>query len=617
MCGICCFIGNFPGIEYVLNGLIMLLNRGYDSTGICGIDKNNRFLLYKYATTKFNNSIDLVKNHNYEYSNLVCPLIAHSRWATCGINNNINAHPHIDYTLRFSLVHNGIIENHNEIRNMLINNHSIKFKSQTDTEVIVNLISVMYDQHLDIQVAITNALHLLKGSWAISLISTLEPNKLYCICNGVPLLVGYGNNFMMVASEKNGFLNYVSEYIVINDNDLIVLEKNNNTVIINKKIDYIPKPILYDTIETSSYPFPYWTIKEIYEQYEASIKALGNYSRIESETNINLYELNRHDDKLTNADNLILLGCGTSYHAGLYISSLFKKISGFNTIQVFDGAEFNIDDIPKIGTTILIFISQSGETKDLFQCIDIGKKNNLCMIGIINAVDSFISRSMNYNIYLNCGIENAVASTKAFTNQVIILSMLSVWFAQIKNINVDDRINIIKSLNNLPRDIKNTIDKSSTISKSISKKIVKAHPSGGSIFVIGKGSSEIIAKEGALKIKEISYIHAEAYNSSSLKHGPFSLLVNDVPVIMIALNDDNFNKNMSIAEEIIARNTKIFGISDIELDDKFVKTIIIPKNNIFGPLLANIPLQLIAYEIALAKNLNPDKPKNLAKVITV
>ena len=611
MCGICCFVGNFSGGGKVLLGIKMLLNRGYDSTGICGIDNDNNFLMRKYASTSECDSLDLLNNHREEFDQLVCPLIAHSRWATCGLKTDINAHPHVDYTGRFSLVHNGIIENHNIIKSELINKHKVVFKSQTDTEVIVNLISVMYDLYLDISKAITTTLSLLKGTWAIALISTLEPTKLYCICNGSPLLVGYGDNFMMVASEQIGFANSVNEYVIINDNDLVILDSN--PVSFNKKFNYIPRKLTANDIQLSPHPFQYWTLKEIYEQYDSSIRALNNYSRINDKSTVNLHELNDHNGILSDVDNLIILGCGTSYNAALYASNMFKEISGINTVQVFDGAEFKNCDIPMKGKTVLVFVSQSGETRDLYQCINIGKERNLTMIGIINVVDSLIARNMNYNIYLNCGNEVAVASTKAFTNQVIVLSLLSVWFAQNNNINIDERTTIIKSLRALPMDIQTTLNNTMTFAEDIAKKIMDIP----SVFVIGKGTTETIAKEGALKIKEISYVHTEACNSSSLKHGPFSLLVNKIPVIIIALDDHNFSKNMSVAEEIIARDATIFGISDMELDNKFSDKIKIPYNNVFGPLLANIPLQMIAYKTAVLKKVNPDKPINLAKVITV
>lgn len=611
MCGICCIMGNFSGIKYVLNGIKMLLNRGYDSTGVCGIDKKNNFILHKYAKTETIDALELLKQHKSDFSELVCPLIAHSRWATCGSNTNANAHPHIDWTSRFSLVHNGIIENHNEIRKKYLNN--IILKSQTDSEIIVNLISVMYDFHQNIEIAITKTVKQLRGSWALSIISTIEPNKMYCICNGSPLLLGYNKNCMMIVSEKNGFHHSIDEYVVINDNDLIVLEKKNDKIKFNKKINYIPRKLSRENIQLTPYPFTHWTKKEIYEQYESSIRALCNYSRIKDNSSVQLHELDINNKKLVNTHNLILLGCGTSYHAGLYASNMFKKISGLNTVQVFDGAEFCDDDIPHSGNTTVVFISQSGETRDLYQCIEIAKRNKLCTIGIINVSDSLISRSMDYNIYLNCGIEMAVASTKAFTNQVIVLSLLAVWFSQIKNIHIEERTNILNSLKKLPIDIKNTIDIVLSSAELIAKQIYNL----SSVFIIGKGSSEIIAKEGSLKIKEIGYIHSEAYNSSSLKHGPFSLLVNNIPVIMIALDDYNFNKNMGVAEEVLARNSIVFGISDVELDNRFAYKIMIPKNEVFGGLLANIPLQIIAYDVALFKKVDPDRPKNLAKVITV
>jgi len=290
-----------------------------------------------------------------------------------------------------------------------------------------------------------------------------------------------------------------------------------------------------------------------------------------------------------------------------------KEISGFNSIQVFDGAEFTKYDIPKLGKTALVLISQSGETKDLFRCLEIGKENNLIMIGVINVVDSLIAREVTCGVYLNAGREVAVASTKAFTTQVTVLYMMAVWFAQIRNLNDIRRCKIISDMRRIPFDIKMTIE----ISEKKAEETANYIKNTNSLFLIAKGQTEAIAKEGSLKIKEIGYIHSEAYSSSALKHGPLSLICQETPVILIIPNDDNFAKNQGVCEEIKSRDTPVIGISDIPLGNNYKIKFIVQKNNTFKDLLCVIPLQLIAYKVALLKGTNPDFPKNLAKIITV
>ena len=309
-------------------------------------------------------------------------------------------------------------------------------------------------------------------------------------------------------------------------------------------------------------------------------------------------------------DNLILLGCGTSYYAGLLGINYFKDLCNFNTIQIYDGAEFTKKDIPNIGKTALLLLSQSGETKDLHRCISIGKENNLFLIGVINVVDSMIAREVNCVCYLNAGREVAVASTKSFTSQSIILSMIAIWFSQIHNINFGKRKEYINCLRNLSNDIKKTIEISKK-NKDIINIIDKPN-----LFILGKGETEAIAKEGSLKIKEITYIHAEGYSSSSLKHGPFALLNKNFPVIIIAIKDNFYNKNINAYEQVKSRNSPIIFITD-NSECKYDNKLIIPFNKIYGSLLSIIPIQLFSYYLAIKKNINPDKPRNLAKVVTV
>ncbi|QKF94133.1 glucosamine-fructose-6-phosphate aminotransferase [Fadolivirus algeromassiliense] len=613
MCGICGFIGYCDGFEYVVNGLHMLLNRGFDSCSIGSVENNNSFLVQKFISINGNipEMMENLKNQKHYFLGAQ-NMCGHSRWKTHGTNSVTNAHPHLDYTSRFSVVHNGIIENYAEIKQKL-EQQGIEFKSQTDTEVIVNLISVMYDKHGNVEKAMEEAFSQLEGTWGVVLLTTLHPDKMFCARHGSPLLVGFGDNFMMVASEQSGFSNYVNNYICLNDHDIIVLEKKDGKVVFNKKPNYTIRKVTADIGSQTPSPYPHWTIKEINDQSESVLRAMCMGARIQNEKCVKLGGLSQYENDLRNIDNLILLGCGTSYHAGLFASHILKEISGFSNIQVFDGAEFSKYDIPKLGKTAFVLISQSGETKDLYRCVEIGKDNNIMMIGVINVVDSLIAREVNCGIYLNAGREVAVASTKAFTTQVVVLYMMAVWFAQIRNLNDNKRMQIISDLRRLPIDIRTTIDVCDKQANETAEYLQKIN----NLFIIGKGQTEAIAKEGSLKIKEISYVHSEAYSSSALKHGPLSLICPEVPVIIINPNDTNFGKNQGVCEEIKSRDTPVIGVSDIELDNNYKIKFLVPKNKTFKDLLCVIPLQLIAYKLSVLKGYNPDFPKNLAKIITV
>ena len=560
MCGISAVIGSIDCYEYIIFALKMLQNRGYDSAGICGIDSNNNFILQKYATRKNISAINILDKLGDLYKDcLVC--IGHSRWATTGVVSDKNAHPHVDYKNRFALVHNGIIENYELLKKELIGNYDITFNSETDTEVIVNLISVYYDQTNDVRCAIEKALSRLEGTWGLVIIYKNDPTKLYCARHGSPLLVGFGDNCTFISSEQSGFCKYAKKYICLNNHDIVIIEKGKNGFE-NMQNYGIREVALNANINLTPDPYNHWTIKEIYEQYESSYRALGYSGRIVNNKYVKLGGLHDHEDFLKTVDNLILLGCGTSYNSGLYIIGKMKEISGFNTVNIFDGADFSIYDIPKNGKTALLLISQSGETKDLHRCLDIAKEYGIFTIGVINVVDSLIAREVNCGVYLNASPELGVASTKAFTSQIIVLHLIAVWFAQIRNINELNRQEIIKDLVKLPIDIKNTIESSHNMCKDIAKYLLNKN----SLFILGKGNCESVAKEGALKIKEIGYLHAEGYSSSSLKHGTYALITDNFPIIMNIPNDIHLTRNIGIANELLFRNTFLICVSDIDID---------------------------------------------------
>lgn len=598
--------------KIIIDALIQLQNRGYDSSGLCTL-YNNTFDIHKYASTTELSSINKLLNINLgdDNSNIG---IGHNRWATHGAKNDINAHPHLSNDKRFVLVHNGIIENYLILKKFLMSN-GYTFYSQTDTEIIVNLLSYYYNIYNDTFVAIKNTIEKLEGTYGIIVMNNLEDNKLYAVRNGSPLLVGYNDDYAIVTSEQTGFCNMLNTYITLHNDDICIITNNDNKISINTSNHYIEKRVNIAKYDLTPYPFNHWTIKEINEQPDIIMNAINKGGRIKNNCEVKLGGLEQYLDILKTIDNIIILGCGTSFHAGLYASYFFKNICNFNTVQVFDGAEFNYMDIPRIGKTAFILISQSGETKDLHRCIDIAKKYNIFTIGVINVVDSLIAREVDCGIYCNAGREIGVASTKAFTSQVICLSLLSIWFAQIHNINEIKRKDMIKDLQNLQNDFKNTIENIDNKIKEVSKSMTQYN----NLFLLGKGPDEYIAKEGSLKIKEISYIHSEGYSSSSLKHGPFALLDINFPTIILNLHDEHKAKTLNCFEEVYARNSPIILITnDIFLNiNKECEIIHIIKNNSYGSLLGIIPLQLLAYYLSINKGINPDIPKNLAKVVTV
>ncbi len=606
MCGIFAYLGKNNSIENIIEGLKQLQNRGYDSAGYCCISNDNEFILEKFASN-YISAIDKLEKINHKNYNLG---IGHTRWATHGSKTDINSHPHNDFNNEFSLVHNGIIENYLEIKKFLIKNNYI-FKSETDTEIIVNLISYNYSLSNNIEKAILDSTLKLSGTYALCIISKFSPNKIYCIRHGSPLLIGSNENEIIVTSEQSGFCNKVNSYICLNNSDLSILSFIDSKLEIITKSEYKKKSVNVSDIKLTPDPYDHWMIKEIIEQKESSLRAISLGGRLLNNNSVRLGGLEYNKDNLLNIDNLILLGCGTSYFAGLTSLKYFKELCDFNFVHIIDGAEFNEYDIPKIGDTSVILLSQSGETKDLHRCINIARKNDLFIIGVVNVVDSLIARESDCGCYLNAGREVAVASTKSFTSQVIILCMIAIWFSQNKNINNIKRKRYITDLRNIHNDI-NTILKN----KEEYKKIIPSLINKNSLFILGKGSLEAIAKEGSLKIKEVTYIHAEGYSGSSLKHGPFGLLEKDFPVILID-TDCNHNAKMSnVYEEVKSRHAKVITITNninYERDDMYI----IPNNKTFNNILSVIPFQLLSYYLSVDKGYNPDFPRNLAKVVTV
>jgi len=610
MCGIIAYVGNTPGFTKSLNGLKMIQNRGYDSSGVCSIT-NNSLHVTKFASIPTKTSIQAIEDHG-NLHNTSTTLIMHTRWATHGIKSDQNSHPHIDTKQTFSIVHNGIIENHNELKQELIRDHGVKFASETDTEVIVQLMGVYYSQTSNVTHAISKTLTRLKGTWALVIMCVDTPTTLYCVRRGSPLLIGFSDTCIMVSSESSGFTNNIREYICMDEDDLLLAQ------CIDGKTSCTADPITYTRHimtrihnECSPYPHPHWMIKEIHEQTKTSAAAMNH--RLIYDT-IVLGGFEKHVEQLVGINHLILLGCGTSYFAGAHCIPIFRQISGFHTVQILDGSEFHAHDIPTHGTTAVVLLSQSGETKDLLNCIETATTHNLMIIGVVNVVDSAIAMRSSCGVYINAGRENAVASTKSFTSQVIVLNLIAGWFAQQRNIHHDKCVQLVEDLQSLSNDINTTIKSTKQMCKNASAHLIDHEK----IFILGKGSSEPIAKEGSLKIKEVAYANSMGYSSSALRHGPFALLERGTPVILINPTDQSFDKNNNVASEVTSRESFVIGISNVVInDDNYDIQITTAHNQSFNSLLAVIPLQIIAYELSVMKQYNPDFPRNLAKTITV
>jgi len=608
MCGIVGYLGKESFSNYILSGLKLLQNRGYDSAGITTIN-DSCLVTKKFASTNTNDSLCQLEN-NIKTENETSSIgIGHTRWATHGAKTDSNAHPHHDSKDRISIVHNGIIENFHELK-ITLKTEGYEFRSQTDTEVISILLGKHLDDGLPMLAAIEKTISKLLGTWALVILHKNFPNKIWITRNGSPLLLGMDEEFIMVASEHIAFGNYIKKYIVIDNHDIIEITREGQTIQYNKniqryKINEKPSAII-DTLPANC---PHWMLKEIMEQPESINRAINNGGRIENNVSVKLGGLDTCKARLLEVEHLIILGCGTSYNAGVWSMDIFKSLDIFDTVVCYDGAEFNIKDIPKKGKTATVMLSQSGETKDLHRCIQIAKDYDLITIGVVNVTDSQIARESDCGVYLNAGREVAVASTKSFTNQCIVLAMVAIWFSQNRGTAIEKRRKIISDLRSISFQLENII-----INDTVTKHIADTIMQNNSLFILGKGRDEAIAKEGSLKLKEIAYIHAEGYSTSSLKHGTFALIEPGLPIFIIDISDEHRDKNRNAYQEVTARNAYVIRFTDVKLGND---DILIEKNTTFGGLLVNVYVQLISYYVAVAKGANPDFPRNLAKVVTV
>ena len=538
--------------------------------------------------------------------------IAHSRWASHGGINDRNSHPHIDVTERFALVHNGVIENHKDIRKFL-SDHNIECDTDTDTETIVQLI-YYYSQENNFEDAVKLATDDLEGTWGLVILDRENPNSLITVRHGSPLLVGLNEDEIFVASEVAAFQKYTTKYFSLNNDEILTIVREDDGIILNVNPTDRIKSMEQEEILITPDPYPHWTLREIMLQPDTIQAALNNGARILDDDQVLLGGLERNKIRLLSIKNLVIVGCGTSFNAGLYGSNIFRLISGFDTVQVIDASEFTLSHINNTRHVGILALSQSGETKDVMRCLEeVGDK--IVTFSVVNRVGSQVARTTNCGVYLNAGREVGVASTKAFTAQVTVLSMISIWFGQNRGINPHKRMKLINNIENLS-DLYSEILNDQKI-QNVCDQIAKYLVDHNTCFILGKEKSAYIAYEGALKIKEIGYIHAEGYPGGSLKHGPFALIEKGTPIILIVLDDRDRSYMESTVSEVKARGAYSIVITNIEGYEDGDVNIVLPENGRLSALLAVIPLQLISYKLSIYKGIDCDKPKNLAKTVTI
>lgn len=613
MCGIVGYIGNKKACPILLTGLTRLEYRGYDSAGVSTVEKNGLSLMKTKGRVKNLYDLDGIDELKGTIG------IAHTRWATHGKPSNENSHPHQDNSKTFSVVHNGIIENYSELRTQLENN-GYHFYSQTDTEVIPNLIHYYFAMDnenngiMRLLVAVKNTCMDLKGSFAIEIISNLTPDHMIVVRKDSPLVIGTCDDEKYISSDIPAILSYTRNFYLLNDLEFVVLSRNSARFFdatlneFEKKSDVIE----WNASAAEKDGFEDFMLKEIYEQPNAIRETIG--ARISSDLICDIEELAFAKTKLEKINKIYIVACGTAMHAGLSGKNAIEKLCRI-PVEVDIASEFRYRNPILDNHTLCIFISQSGETADTIAALKLAKSNGATTIAISNVIGSSITREADYSIYTHAGPEIAVASTKAYTSQVVLINIVAIYFAEIlKSASVEMLTNLKSELLTLPKKIEETLACKEQI-MNFAQKIYQEKD----VFFLGRGIDETVAKEGSLKLKEISYIHSESYPAGELKHGPIALIENGVTVIGIMTDESLFDKTISNIQEVITRGAKTLIVTDKNIDrHNFTEVIKIPETNSFvSPILSIIPLQLLSYYISKEKGLDVDKPRNLAKSVTV
>lgn len=613
MCGIVGYLGNKEAYPILIKGLRRLEYRGYDSAGVAIINDDNQLNVYK-TIGKVSDLEDFCKDKNV--SGHVG--IAHTRWATHGVPSSKNAHPHFSESKDLAIIHNGIIENYSVIKRNLISN-GVSFRSDTDTEVLIQLIEyVKKKKNLDLLTAVQLSLHQVIGAYAIAILDKNNPNQIIAARKQSPLVVGVGDNEFFLGSDASPIIEYTDKVVYLDDGNIAVIRNDEGLKVVNifnRELNPEIQTVDLNLGQIEKGGFPHFMLKEIFEQPECLKNCMRGRVN-DDNSNITLSAILDNKEKLLNAKHIIIVACGTSWHAGLigkYLIENFCRIP----VTVEYASEFRYSNPVVAENDVVIAISQSGETADTLAAIEIAKRNGAFVYGICNVVGSSIPRATDAGSYIHVGPEIGVASTKAFTGQVTVLAMFALALAKEKDI-IDKRqySEIIKELLTLPEKMKTVLELNNRIAE-LSRIFTYAH----NFLYLGRGYSYPVALEGALKLKEISYIHAEGYPAAEMKHGPIALIDSDMPVVVIATHNKMYEKVLSNIQEIKARQGKVIALvskGDDTISRIADEVIELPSTmECFEPLIDVIPLQLLAYHVAVCKGKNVDQPRNLAKSVTV
>ncbi|MBN2616034.1 MAG: glutamine--fructose-6-phosphate transaminase (isomerizing) [Bacteroidales bacterium] len=611
MCGIVAYIGDKEAKPILIKGLHRLEYRGYDSAGIALI--NGGLKIYK---TKGKVSDLEAKIEGLKLDSTIG--VAHTRWATHGEPNSINAHPHHSNSQKLAVIHNGIIENYDVLKKALIE-RGYQFYSETDTEVLVNLIEdIQKNEQVVLDEAVRIALNQVTGAYAIAVLSEENPNKLIVARKGSPMVIGIGDGEFYVASDATPIVEYTKSVVYLAEEDMAILERGKEiklkTIKNKEKTPYI-EALEMDLTALEKDGYDHFMLKEIFEQPRSIRDSMRG--RLNADKGIvSLGGIADYEQKLVNAKRIIIIACGTSWHAGLVGEYLLEDLARI-PVEVEYASEFRYRNPIITENDVVIAISQSGETADTLAAIALAKEKGATILGICNVVGSSIARSTDAGSYTHAGPEIGVASTKAFTAQVTLLTLMALRLAQIKGTIPASRwMQLLHELESIPSKIEKTLQSADVI-----KEIAWQFKDVSNFLYLGRGYNFPVALEGALKLKEISYIHAEGYPAAEMKHGPIALIDNNMPVVFIAPNVGIYDKVVSNIQEVKARNGKVIAI--VTEGDEVVRSMVdfvieIPvTEELFTPLLATIPLQKLAYHMAVMRGCNVDQPRNLAKSVTV
>ena len=611
MCGIVGYIGPKNCVPIILEGLRRLEYRGYDSAGIAVI-KDGRFQVEKKA----GKVADLVKALSSKNGDLSANLgMGHTRWATHGEPNDINANPHYDSKKKIAVIHNGIIENYLAIKTKLTR-EGHTFLSATDTEVLAHLIEEMYEKTNDLCTAVRQALIEVEGTYGLVVISTHEPDKIIAARKGSPLIIGVGDGENFVASDASAIVDHTRQVVYLEDGEVAEISiKGFRTMTIHDvEITKVVEEVTLELSQIERGGYEHFMMKEIYEQPETIRNAMRGRLMVE-EGDVKLGGLSEVVDKLLCARRIIIAACGTSWHAGLVGEYMLEQIAKIPT-EVEYASEFRYRNPIITSEDVVFLISQSGETADTLAALREAKAKGATVLGIVNVVGSTIARESHGGVYVHAGPEIGVASTKAFTSQLTVLALITLMLARKKGMSREDGQVLAREIVNLPSKVARILEDTGTV-RGLAEEFKHAH----NFLYLGRGANFPVALEGALKLKEISYIHAEGYPAAEMKHGPIALIDENMPVVCVVPKDGIYDKVVSNIQEVRARRGRIIAVANE--DDREIETmaefvIRVPRTyGFFGPILNIIPLQLLSYYMAVARGTNVDQPRNLAKSVTV